>query len=114
LIAFDEKYIKIMLLNGLFQSNLYVPVTEMEVENGYVDIFLHRNPALPDIKYEWIWEVKYIKKESESELKDKRQEALAQLEKYSRANRFANRADVKFASLIFTGKDRYEITEYNI
>jgi hypothetical protein len=111
LIAFDEKYIKIMLFSGIFQSNLYVPVVETEVENGYIDIFLYRSPLLPDIKYEWIWEIKYLKKENENELKSKQNESVGQLKKYSRSNRFANRNDLKFASITFIGKDRYEIIE---
>ncbi|MDR2814459.1 MAG: ATP-binding protein [Prevotellaceae bacterium] len=111
LVHFDEKYIKIMLLNGLFQSNLYIPISEKEVEGGYIDIFLQRSPLLPDVKYEWVWEVKYIKVEDEAKLPEKRAEAAAQLDKYRKSERFAGRADVKFASLIFIGKDRYEVKE---
>jgi hypothetical protein len=49
---FDEKYIKIMMLSCLFQSNIYVPVSEMETNSGYIDIYLKRSPLLPQIKYE--------------------------------------------------------------
>jgi len=111
LVRFDEKYIKIMLLNELFQSRLYVPVSEMEVENGYIDIWLERSPLLPDIRYEWAWEVKYLKKEDEGQLPAKKEEALAQLEKYRRSDRFKDRTDVRYAALLFTGKDHYEIAE---
>jgi hypothetical protein len=111
LISFDEKYIKIMLFNGLFQSNLYVPVSETEVEDGYMDIFLYRSPRLPDIKYEWVWEIKYLKKEDERELKTKQDESVEQLKRYKRSARFEKRSDVKFASILFVGKDRYEIIE---
>ncbi|MDR3342058.1 MAG: ATP-binding protein, partial [Treponema sp.] len=72
LIGFDEKYIKIMLLNGLFQSNLYEPVTEREIDQGYLDMYLQRNPRLPDVKYEWVWELKYLKKEDSGKLEAKR------------------------------------------
>jgi hypothetical protein len=111
LISFDEKYIKIMLFFGLFQSNLYVPVSESEVENGYMDIFLYRNTRLPDIKYEWVWEIKYLKKENKKELKAKQNESVEQLKRYKHSARFENRSDVKFASIVFVGKDRYEIIE---
>ena len=109
LVRFDEKYIKIMLLNGLFQSRLYVPVSEMEVEHGYIDIWLERSPLLPEIPFEWVWEVKYLKKEDEAQLAAGKAAALAQLEKYRRSDRFRSRTDVKYAALLFTGKDRYEI-----
>jgi hypothetical protein len=110
---FDEKYIKIMLLNGLFQSLLYVPLTEREVEGGYMDIYLQRSPLLPDVKYEWVWEIKYLKKNDETPeaLQAKRDEANVQLQKYCRSQLFAERNDLKFASIIFIGKDRYEINE---
>ncbi len=108
---FNEKHIKIMLLNGLFQSKLYVPLTEKEVENGYIDIFLQRSPLLPDIKYEWVWELKYLKKGDRKALHSARHDARAQLEKYRNSREFAGRADMRFASIIFIGKDKFEIEE---
>ena len=63
---FDEKYIKIMLLSCLFQSNVYIAVSEMETNNGYVDIYLHRSPLVPEVKYEWIFELKYFKASEKS------------------------------------------------
>jgi hypothetical protein len=113
LIAFDEKYIKIMLLNGLFQSKLYVPVSEREVEGGYVDMYLQRSPLLPDIKYEWVWEVKYLKKgeKTKTSLQHAREQAFAQLDRYRQAQYFSMRNDVRYAAIIFIGKDKYEIHE---
>jgi hypothetical protein len=116
---FNEKYIKIMLLNGLFQSKLYVPVTEKEVEGGYIDIYLQRSPLLPDIKYEWVWELKYVKKGDAVEtrhatsLQTARNESFAQLAKYRDSNLFRGRTDVRYLSLIFIGKDKYEIDIFN-
>jgi hypothetical protein len=113
---FDEKYIKIMLLNGLFQSNIYLPITEMEVEGGYIDIYLQRSYLLPDIPYEWVWEIKYVKKEDAKSkksavLKEKREEVRTQLQSYRSSALFAGRSDVRFLSVIFIGKDKYEIEE---
>ena len=113
LISFDEKYIKIMLLNGLFQSKLYVPVSEREVEGGYVDIYLQRSPLLPDVKYEWVWEVKYVKKgeKSKAALQSAKKEAFTQIDRYRKANYFSARTDVRYAAIIFVGKEKYEIHE---
>jgi hypothetical protein len=44
-------------------------------------------------------------------LEAKRNEAREQLEKYSRSHEFAGHTDVRFLSLLFIGKDRYEIEE---
>jgi hypothetical protein len=110
---FDEKYIKIILLNGLFQSRLYLTVTELEVSSGYVDIFMQRSHLLPEIPFEWVWEIKYVKKEDAAEhvLNAKREEARARLRKYRTSSRFADRDDVRYLSLIFIGKDCYEMEE---
>jgi hypothetical protein len=114
---FDEKYIKLLLLNGLFQSKLFVPITEMEMTQGYTDIFLQRSHLLPDIPYEWVWEIKYVKKGDAVEtghalsLQEKRDEARAQLAKYRDSHQFAGRTDLRYLSVIFIGKDNYEIID---
>ncbi|MDR1601781.1 MAG: PD-(D/E)XK nuclease domain-containing protein, partial [Tannerella sp.] len=68
---------------------------------------------LPDIPFEWVWEIKYVKKEDATEhvLEEKRGEARAQLKKYRASSRFAGRADVRYLALIFIGKDLYEMEE---
>jgi hypothetical protein len=109
---FDEKYIKILILNGIFQSDLYLTVTELEVDNGYVDIYMRRSHLHPDIPYEWVWEIKYVaKKEAQTVLNAKREEARQQLEKYRNSSMFVDRNDVRYLSIIFIGKDKYEIEE---
>jgi hypothetical protein len=110
----DEKPIKLLLLNSLFQSRLFVPITEMEVTHGYTDIYLKRSHLLPDIPCEWIWEIKYVKKSDEANnaiLQAKRDEARTQLTKYRDSHLFADRTDVRYLSIIFIGKDKYEIIE---
>jgi hypothetical protein len=111
LIGFDEKYVKLMLLNGLFRSRLYIPDSEKEVEHGYIDIFLQRSPLLPEVPYEWVWELKYLKKDEATEAKVAAtlDAARAQLDKYRRSALFAGRNDVKFAALLFIGKEQYQL-----
>jgi hypothetical protein len=111
LIQFNEKYTKAVLLCALLLAKIYVPNSEYEVENGYIDIFLQRKPDLPDIKYEWVWEVKYVKVEDENKLTNVKNQAVKQLQKYKQATIFNNRTDLKFAALLFVGKDKYEIQE---
>jgi hypothetical protein len=116
---FDEKYLKIILMMGLFHSKLFVTITELEVTKGYADIYIQRSHVFPDIPYEWVWEIKYVKKgnaktvgaNNYSLLQTARDEAHAQLEKYRHSHLFADRTDVRYLSLIFIGKDKYEIEE---
>jgi hypothetical protein len=89
---------------------MYVTITELEVSRGYTDIYLQRSHNRPEIPYEWVWKIKYIKKEDADKVLDgKRDEARTQLAKYRDSHLFANRTDVRYLSLIFIGKDRYEI-----
>ncbi|MDR1120370.1 MAG: PD-(D/E)XK nuclease domain-containing protein, partial [Dysgonamonadaceae bacterium] len=111
LMKFDEKYIKIILLHGLFQSRMYIPKSEYEIPGGYADIYMKRSSLLPDIPYEWLWEIKYLPESKAKNLPEVRQEALEQLNAYKQAPEFAGRTDMKYAALIFTGKRKFEILE---
>jgi len=111
LMNFDEKYIKVMMLSTLFTSRLYLPVSEDETTEGYTDIYLQKHPAIPDMKFEYVFEIKYAKTEAtEADIKAKFDEAKIQIEKYNKDPRFANRSDVKFAAIVFKGKGEYEIS----
>jgi hypothetical protein len=110
LIHFDEKYLKLILLSGFLLNDTFTPVSEKEVENGYIDIFLQRNNT--DVNYEWGWELKYVRAtDNETTLHSKKAEAVAQLQKYKQAAIFKGKTNVKFAAIIFIGKDSYEICE---
>jgi hypothetical protein len=110
---FDEKYIKIMLLSCLFESNVYVPVSELETNTGYIDIYLRRSPLLPEVKYEWIFELKYIKagKANEKSLAAHRSDAQKQLQNYGSSALMKDSKDLKKAVILFIGKNKYELFE---
>jgi hypothetical protein len=109
---FDEKYIKILMLAYLFLNNIYIPMSEYETVPGRADIYLQRNPLQPDIRYEWVFEIKYSKSSAkDSEIIEKRNEGLEQLRQYIQSHRMKDRPDLKAALLVFTGKNKYEITE---
>ncbi|MDR0714063.1 MAG: PD-(D/E)XK nuclease domain-containing protein, partial [Bacteroidales bacterium] len=85
----------------------------LETSRGYTDIYMRRSHLWPDIPYEWVWEIKYIKNEDATEnvLQEKREQARAQLRKYRDSHLFVGRTDIRYLSLIFIGKNRYEIEE---
>ena len=107
---FDEKYIKIMLLSCLFQSRAYIPVSEIETNTGYVDIYLQRSPLVPEVKYEWIFELKYFKASKKPSEAD-RNDAQNQLQNYSGSHFMKDRKDLKRAVILFIGKNKYELFE---
>jgi hypothetical protein len=105
---FDEKYIKVMMLSTLFISRLYLPVSEDENINGYSDIYLQKHFAIKDIKYEYVFEIKYAKTgATDAEISAKITEAQVQIEKYKKDKRFAERDDIKFVVALFKGKGDY-------
>ncbi|MCK4258650.1 MAG: AAA family ATPase [Halanaerobiales bacterium] len=109
LISFDEKYLKLILSTYLNLVEIYKCISEAEVENGYIDIFLEKDIRFQDVKYEWIWELKYLKKSEANKLEEVKEKGLAQLKRYASSNRFKFKKNLKQALIIFIGKDTYEV-----
>ncbi|MDR2115779.1 MAG: ATP-binding protein [Planctomycetaceae bacterium] len=107
---FDEKYIKVLLLAYLLLNNIYIPMSEYETDSGRAGIFLQRNPNFPQVRYEWVLELKYCKTDAKkTEIDQKRQRGLEQLNQYIHSSRLKNRPNLKSALILFIGKDKYEI-----
>jgi hypothetical protein len=77
--------------NNLFYGKYFIPISEMEVSEGYMDIYLQRTHFYPDMPFDWVWEIKYVKK------KDEKNTALI---------------DVKYLSVLFIGKSKVETEKY--
>jgi hypothetical protein len=112
---FSEKNIKLFLLGVLFQTNMYLPISETENYAGYSDIYLQRRDYLyPGIKTDWVWELKYIKQadaENSELIAKKKAEAIAQLQRYQTSNLFKDRTDVRYLAIVFIGKRGHLIEE---
>jgi hypothetical protein len=112
---FSEKNVKFLLLSILFQTSLFLPISEPENSEGYIDMYLQRRSNLyPKILNDWVWEIKYIKeKDAENDVLIDREksEALEQLHRYKNSNLFKDRDDVRYLAVIFIGKKKYEILE---
>ena len=107
---FGKSLLLSMLFACLFQSSAYLPVSEQETNKGYIDIYLLRNPLAPQVKYEWIFELKYFKA-SEMPTDADRSHAKSQLQNYSGSYSLKDKKDVKKAVVLFVGKDKYELFE---
>ncbi len=111
LIKFDEKYIKLILIVYISDSNAYRIHSEREIEEGYIDIYLEKAPHMPDIKYEWLIELKYLKESERDKLEEVKKRGLEQLERYAKSKNLADRENLKKALLVFIGKKDYVIVE---
>jgi hypothetical protein len=113
---FSEKNVKFMLLSVLFQTNVYLPVSEPENSKGYADIYLQRRSYLyPGILTDWIIELKYVSQtgaKDKSLIETKKAEAKEQLLRYKSSNIFKDRTDIRYLAAVFIGKTDYWIEEY--
>jgi hypothetical protein len=112
---FSEKNVKFLLLSILFQTTLYLPISEPENSEGYLDIYLQRRSYLyQGIKNDWIIEMKYIKDKDarkKSLITTKKKEAIAQLQRYKSSNLFKDRTDIRYLAVVFVGKKDYFMEE---
>ncbi|EGD50585.1 AAA-ATPase-like protein [Thermoanaerobacter ethanolicus JW 200] len=110
-IKFDEKYIKIILFSYLTMSNIYKPISEKETEGGYIDIYLEKDIRMPDVKYEWLIELKYVKKSDEKYIGEIIEKGKEQLKRYRESMQFKDKQNLKKALVVFIGKGDYKIFE---
>jgi hypothetical protein len=81
----SEKHIKFFLVSYFTLSNLYNVISEREIgERKRIDLLFEVHPAYYNyVKYNYIVELKYIKKsDSEEVAKKKRDDAIAQAQEY--------------------------------
>jgi hypothetical protein len=109
MIKFDEKYIKVILFSYIVNSMAYRPISERETENGYIDIYLEKDIRMPDVKYEWLIELKYVKKSDEKNIDAVIKEGEEQLKKYAESHQYKGKQNIKKALIIFIGKGEYRI-----
>ncbi len=102
---FDEKYIKMLIIAFALQSQIYYIRSEAENRAGYTDIEFITPPQNPNVLHEYIFEVKYLKKEQASLLESKQKEAKAQIHKYLQSDDFLRKRQKLHAYSIVVVKD---------
>jgi len=112
-IKFDEKYVKLLIFSYLSLTRMYVTKSEYEVEDGYIDLLMFRRPPY-NAKYQFAFEVKYLKKKEMkkdlSALALAKADALEQIQKYRKSDEFSTMENLKTYILIFIG-DKCEVCE---
>lgn len=108
-IKLDEKHVKILFVAYAMFSNIYYIKSEYEVEKSYPDIlFLYREPYKPP--YQFIFEIKYLKKGDRGKLDVVREEAKEQMRRYLETDEIKKLENLKACVVIFVG-DRTEVVE---
>lgn len=113
-IGFDEKYVKLIFLSYFFLSKIYLVKSEYEVENGYIDIALLKQPNV-NPTYFGIIELKYITKKQYEEkgdtiVKEVFEDAVAQLNKYKTSEELMKVKNLKKWAIVFVN-DKCVINE---
>lgn len=87
-----ESFVHGFTLAMTAQNRFYRPISEADMQSGYVDIFL--SPMLeiyPDMSHSYIIELKYARyKDPESRVEELRAEAIAQANRYADTDRVKN------------------------
>ncbi len=104
-----EKVIQGFLLAYINITDHFIISTEHELGKGFVDLYFEPFLAkYPDMRYSYLIELKYIKREAYTEklLKEKIKEAEEQLERYSRDRRVTDTTggtELKKVVIVFSG-----------
>ena len=111
-IKYDEKHLKSLFASFFFQAGYYFIFSEYEVakqskpEKGYADLMLvRRQPFNPP--YQFIFEIKYLKKGDEAQLSAKQEEARLQLAEYMKTEHVRMWGDMVKYVLVFVGNKGY-------
>ena len=108
-ISFDEKYVKALFVGFASLSNLYFIKSEPEIEQKYPDImFLYRPPFAPN--YQFLFELKYLKKKQRQKLKATQTKAINQIKGYQQLPEVQQLENLKSWVIVFVG-DKAEVVE---
>lgn len=107
---FDEKYIKALFVGFANLANLYFIKSETEVQKRYPDIMLlYRKPIQPN--YQFIIELKYLKKSELDQLDAKFAEAETQLQGYLQSPEIKALDSLKAWAVVFVGDQVRKVKE---
>jgi hypothetical protein len=109
---FDEKYIKVVILSYLNLTNIYQFISEREMGKGYTDILLKKGIGTPQVRYEWLLELKYLKQEDRKQLGSVRKKASEQVQRYMKSREMVGRPNLKAVALTFVGKDEIVVDHF--
>jgi hypothetical protein len=116
---FDEKHLKMLLIPYLSLSASHYVVSEPEWENQFADILLLKRPTI-ETKYNFIFELKYIKKGDKTKQDPKtgekhvdkiKKEAHQQLVGYLQTDNAKRIPSLKAWLLILVGREWQVIEE---
>ncbi|MCS6796566.1 MAG: PD-(D/E)XK nuclease domain-containing protein, partial [Raineya sp.] len=114
-IRFNEKYIKMVMIAYLVHSNIFWVQSEREVAGGgYVDIELFIRPNNPNVHHQFAIELKYLKKEEESQFSEKMQEAKEQILRYYNSDKLLQSKQMLNLLAVVVVKDKIFVEKVSL
>ncbi|MEZ4884586.1 MAG: PD-(D/E)XK nuclease domain-containing protein [Chitinophagales bacterium] len=116
--AFNETHPKAIFASWFYVARFYNIYSELEVEKkndnnekGRIDLLLTRRPPFEaDVPYQFIFELKYLKKATPNRLKEVKKEAVEQLQEYLKDDKIKDLKDLIAYVVIFVG-NKAEVVE---
>jgi hypothetical protein len=85
---FDEKYVKMLMIAYAHQGNAFYVISERETsERKYIDMEMYIRPNNTKTHFQYVFEIKYIKKEEEKTFEIVKQNAKSQLLTYLKTDK---------------------------
>ncbi len=116
--AFNETHPKAIFASWFYITRFYNIYSELEVEKknkdnekGRIDLLLTRRaPFEADVPYQFIFELKYLKKATDNHLKKVKKEAVEQLQEYLKDDKVKDLKDLRAYVVVFVG-NKAEVVE---
>ena len=110
---FGEKYIKVALMALIVPTGIYSVFSEYPVGEGYADIVILRRPPILDPKYQFVFELKYLKKEEAGRLEEVTGEGRRQLLGYLAHPDLARHKDLAGYLIVVAGHEAKVVEQVN-
>jgi len=109
--SFNETHPKSIFASWFYAAGIYHIYSELEVEKkneqqekGRIDLLLtRRQPFVEEVPYQFIFELKYLKKAGKKRLETVKREAVNQLKEYLKDDKIKEMTDLKAYVVIFVG-----------
>jgi hypothetical protein len=100
---FDEKYVKMLMIAYAHQGNAFHVISERETsERKYIDMEMYIRPNNTKTHFQYVFEIKYIKKEEEKTFETVKQNAKKQLFTYLKTDKILqSKRDILAYVIIF-------------
>jgi len=103
LINYKEIDLKLLFVSVLSMSPEYILYSEFESDRKYTDLFVLRNSEY-NLKYQYLFEFKFIKDETEDKFEKVKETGLKQLSDYIKTEKISSIDSLKAYLIIYSGK----------